>query len=92
MGLLGALIVRPAVANQAYEHANTAFDHEYLFLLTEMDPLIHQQVGLQVAAGQPGQPVNVDVDTSVYKPVNWFINGRNAPDTHARGKHPLLPT
>ena len=41
MGLLGALIVRPAVANQAYGHANTRFDHEYLFLLTEMDARIH---------------------------------------------------
>ena len=92
MGLLGALIVRPAVANQAYGHADTRFDHEYLFLLTEMDPLIHQQVGLQVAAGQPGQPVNVDVDTSVYKPVNWFINGRNAPDTLLAANTPLLPT
>lgn len=87
MGLLGALIVRPATANQAYEHANTAFDHEYLFLLTEMDPLIHEQVALQVASGQP-----VNVDTSVYNPVNWFINGRTAPDTLLAANTPLLPT
>ena len=57
-----------------------------------MDPLIHQQVWQQVAAGLPGQPVNVDVDTSVYKPVNWFINGRNAPDTMLEANTPLLPT
>src|SRR4030065_233474 len=54
MGLLGTLIVRPSAADplhQAYGHAATRFDHEYLFLLTEMDPAIHDQVAMQVAAG-----------------------------------------
>ena len=42
MGLVGALIVRPADAppgeNWAYNHADSQYDYEYLFLLTEMDP------------------------------------------------------
>lgn len=90
MGLLGTLIVRPAVADplhQAYGHIATRFDHEYLFLLTEMDPAIHDQVALQVAAGGP-----INVDTSNYHPVLWFINGRNAPDTMLDANVPWLPT
>jgi manganese oxidase len=91
MGLQGALIVRPSGAadplHQAYAHPGTAFTREYLFLLTELDPLIHQQVAAQVAAGQP-----VNVDTSDYKPVLWFINGRSAPDTMLDAGVPWLPT
>jgi FtsP/CotA-like multicopper oxidase with cupredoxin domain len=72
MGLVGALIVRPAAGgSRAYGHAATAYDREYLLLLTEMDPAIHDQV----AGGDLG------ARTSGYFPVNWFINGRNAPDT-----------
>jgi FtsP/CotA-like multicopper oxidase with cupredoxin domain len=70
LGLVGALIVYPAMHHQAYADTSTAYDHEYLFLLTEMD------LRYNIAAEQ-GLPV----DTSDYKPVYWFINGRNAPDT-----------
>jgi FtsP/CotA-like multicopper oxidase with cupredoxin domain len=79
--------VRPAVANQAYGHADTKYDHEYLFLLTEMDERIHDEVELLVAYGQP-----IDVDTSAYTPEYWFINGRNAPDTMLEPNTPWLPT
>ena len=83
MGLVGALIVRPAGApDQAYAHPDTRFDQEYLFLLTEMDPEIHYQV----EAGLYDQ-----VDTNSYTPVLWFINGRNAPDTLAPANHPTMP-
>lgn len=77
MGLVGAIIVRPQVANpllRAYAHPDTAFDHEYLFLLTEMDPRIHELV----EAGRMNEAYNSD-NQSVF----WFINGRNAPDTLA---------
>lgn len=87
MGLLGALVVRPAVANQAYAHPDTRFDHEYLFLLTEMDERIHDEVELLVAYEQP-----IDVDTRAYAPEYWFINGRNAPDTMLDSSTPWLPT
>jgi FtsP/CotA-like multicopper oxidase with cupredoxin domain len=90
MGLVGALIVRPSAADplhQAYGHAATNFDHEYLFLLTEMDPAIHDQVAAKVAAGGA-----LNVDTSAYHPVLWFMNGRNAPDTMLGANVPWLPT
>ncbi len=82
MGLVGALIVRPATPGQAYSHPATAFDHEYLFLLTEMDPRIHEQV----EQGRMEQ-----VDTTDYRPVYWFINGRASPDTMAPAGAPWLP-
>ncbi len=82
MGLLGAIIVRPAAANQAYNHPDTAFDQEYLFLLTEMDPMVHYYASLEL----------YDViDNSEHKAVLWFINGRNGPDTMADAYAPWLP-
>lgn len=90
MGLVGALIVRPVATDplhQAYGHTGARFDHEYLFLLTEMDPVVHTQVEAQVAAGAA-----INVDTSTYHPVLWFMNGRNAPDTMLAAGVPWLPT
>lgn len=75
MGLVGALIVRPNIGDplhQAYEHPSSAFDREYLFLLTEMDPMIHRLVDF----GMMGL-----IDFANYHPTLWFLNGRNAPDT-----------
>lgn len=73
MGLVGALIVRPyAGPGHAYNHARTAFDVEYLFLLTEMDPVLHDLV----EAGDDAAIAAWD-----RWPVYWFINGRAAPDT-----------
>ena len=50
MGLLGAIIVRPQGVpvgqKWAYEHADSAYDYEYLFLLTEMDSTIHEKAQL----------------------------------------------
>lgn len=89
MGLVGALIVRPVdglgapIENQAYGHSGTAFDIEYLFLLTEMDPKFHQQIETGGLA---------EVDTTTFFPVVWFINGRCAPDTMADPFVPWLPT
>ncbi len=84
MGLFGALIVRPlAGAGQAYNTADTSFDREVLFLLSEMDPTIHQLVELGLRA---------NIDNTTYKPVYWFINGRAAPDTMLPPGVPWLPT
>jgi FtsP/CotA-like multicopper oxidase with cupredoxin domain len=86
MGLMGALIVRPSGAyalSQAYGHGDSAFDYEYLFLLSEMDPKIHERVAL---AGSD------QVDTSDYLAVLWFINGRNGPDTLSGPNLPWMPT
>lgn len=80
MGLVGALIVRSATANQAYNHPGTAFDQEFLLVLTEMDPRIHEAVEAGTA-----------VDNTAYHPVLWFLNGRNAPDTMLDSGVPWLP-
>jgi FtsP/CotA-like multicopper oxidase with cupredoxin domain len=87
MGLVGAIIVRPYMgANHAYNHADSLFDQEYLFLLTEMDPRIHQAIEFQGM-------VAVDPDwLSDYFPGWWFINGRNAPDTMLMADVEWLPT
>jgi len=83
LGLVGALIVRPSGApKQAYNHPDTAFDYEYLFLLSEMDPAIHYQVD---------RGLYETIDMTVYHPVLWFINGRNGPDTLAPANNPIMP-
>jgi FtsP/CotA-like multicopper oxidase with cupredoxin domain len=83
MGLAGAIIVRPAMgANYAYNHANTHFDREFLYLITEMDPNIHRKVEY----GQWNQ-----IDMTRYFPTNWFINGRNFPDLMSDPGVPWLP-
>ena len=83
MGLVGALIVRPANPMQAYNSTNTAFDHEFLFLLTEMDETIHDLVE---------QGRMAEVDTTKWFPVYWFMNGRTAPDTMLPAFASWLPT
>jgi len=82
MGLVGALIVRPAAAKQAYDHAATAYDREYLLVITEMDPYVHDQVAMG----------NLNPDTSDYFPVQWYINGRNGMDTLYGDSIPWMPT
>jgi FtsP/CotA-like multicopper oxidase with cupredoxin domain len=81
MGLVGALIVRPTTgADHAYNHPDTGFDREYLFLLSEMDTRIHQLV-------EQGKAF----DSNGFFPVYWFINGRCAPDTMVPDFVPWLP-
>jgi FtsP/CotA-like multicopper oxidase with cupredoxin domain len=83
MGLVGAIVVRPsgftASAPTAYGAGTaTAYDQEYLYLVTEADPLIHNQV----AAGCTTAPCNLSaVDMTSRHVVDWFVNGRNFPDT-----------
>ena len=87
MGLLGVIVVRPTgfnpAAPQAYGHADSAYDRETLFLLTEMDPAIHQLVEFGLTA---------QVDTSTFKTYYWFINGRTGPDTMLGNNLAYLPT
>ena len=76
MGMVGTIIVRPLMdigldEGFAYNHESTAFDHEYLFLLSSMDPFIHQQAE---------QGLFDEIDLTARWPVYWFINGRAAPD------------
>jgi len=95
MGLVGALIVRSSMASHAdgrpytdqihyaYNHAGTAYHHEYLYLLTEIDIKIHDMV----EAGQIAQ-----VDMTDWFPVHWFVNGRAFPDLLQPPGVPWFPT
>lgn len=84
MGLLGALIVRPLMGpNFAYNHADSRFDRETLFLLTEIDPGVHAKVD----AGRTNAISNA-ARTAKY----WFINGRMAPDDMQPAFVDWLPT
>ncbi len=72
------------LAPAAYDHPATCYDREYLFQFSEMDPNIHHQAQLQVAAagnctaGAAGCSLNVP--TEPYHPAYFMINGRSMPD------------
>jgi hypothetical protein len=90
MGLVGALIVRPLLgAKYAYNDPATAFDREYLYVLSEMDPLIHvkvQQWKLNEIQGKLNE-----IDNSEAYPVAWFMNGRAGMDTVVANNDPIFP-
>jgi FtsP/CotA-like multicopper oxidase with cupredoxin domain len=83
MGLYGALVVRPAgSAGQANTRGDSAFDlgHEYLYLLSEIDPNLHLAV-------ERKQAYDVTKTTARY----FLINGRSMPDTIAANYAAWLP-
>lgn len=83
MGLVGALVVRPAMgANFAYNRADTEFKpgNEYLLMLGEIDPLLHKAVEM-----------GETFDLSNYKARYFTINGRTFPDTLAPNGASWLP-
>jgi len=91
MGLYGAIIVRPAVtaagcAHSAYQHAQTCYDREYLFLLSEIDMQVHQ-----AAEDQRSGSELIDVGTGEFNSVYWLLNGRAGPDTMAEAGTATLP-
>lgn len=110
MGLVGAIIVRPTgfvhaddeatapdPGNQiAYNDSRTAYDHEYLYVLTEVDMEVHDMVlgiGQAWAATGGGIPALFDwLAGHEYKPVYWFVNGRGAFDTLVADGAPWLPS
>ncbi len=87
MGLYGALVVRPAGhPDWAYNNHGTAFGAflpttEFVMLLSEIDPALHQAVEF-------GQPY----DVTALHPRYWMINGRSFPDTVAPNNAAWLPS
>lgn len=84
MGLYGALVVRPAGhPDRVNDRPDSAFStsHEYVFLLSEVDPDLH----LAVERQQP-------IDWSVFKARYYMINGRSMPDTLAPNNASWLPS
>ena len=75
---------------KAYTTADTAFDHEFLILLSDMDPNIHTAVERQMLANS--SPSNFPaVDTTQRNANYWFINGRAAPDDMMMAGSKALP-
>ena len=91
MGIVGAIIVRPTgfnpLAPTAYGHPDTAYDREYLFLLSDMDPVIHSTVEFSGL----GALATHDYFSTRF-PNYWFINGRTGPDTMLPANDPLFPS
>ena len=87
MGLYGVLIVRPATPGLAYDHPETAFDREYMFLLSEIDMQVHQAVEQQASGAGP-----IEIGTGEFNSNYWLLNGRAAPDTMAAAGDALLPS
>ncbi|MGQ9554921.1 MAG: multicopper oxidase domain-containing protein [Anaerolineae bacterium] len=84
MGLFGMLVVRPIMgANYAYNDPGSKFnpEAEYMVLLSEIDPLLHQAVA-------QGQPYNMNS----YHPRYFMLNGRSFPDTIAANGANYLPS
>lgn len=94
MGLQGAIIVRPTgfnpavaasastVGRRAFTDITTAYDREYLMMLSEIDVEQHKAIG---------RGETFTVDHADRKPVSWFENGRTMPDTMADAGSTLLP-
>lgn len=83
MGLYGALVVRPpGHHDQENDRADSAFDpgHEYVYLLSEVDPDLHLAVERRRA-----------FDFSKYRARYFMINGRSMPDTLAPNRADWLP-
>jgi hypothetical protein len=69
MGLYGALVVRPATADQAYDDAATAYDDEAVLVLSDLDPALNNSA----------DPAAFDMRN--YAPKYFLINGKVYPDT-----------
>ena len=84
MGLMGVLIVRPADGSQTVYGAGTGtdYDHEYLYLLSDLDPNIHAQMEL----GHRTHFTNHERYATI-----WFVNGRVYPDLLQGDFNPLFP-
>lgn len=98
MGLVGTIIVRPRNYNpdnpatwRAYGDGSTAYDREYLFVVTDADPTIHQQVAFVTGTLAQRQAAIAAIDTTKRRAVDWFFNGRNFPDTVTDAQVPWLP-
>jgi FtsP/CotA-like multicopper oxidase with cupredoxin domain len=69
MGLYGALIVRSATANQAYDDPASAYDGEAILVLSAVDPAFN------------ADPDNFDMKN--YVATYWLINGEAYPQADA---------
>jgi len=74
MGLYGALVVQPITPNQAYADVDTAFDQQELLVLSEIDPVFHNDPNAFAL--------------HEYAPRYWLINGQAFSDVPEIGVVP----
>jgi len=82
------------LAKAAYNHAATCYDREYLFQFSEIDPAIHRQAEEQKGVPCTNNGGCMVVETEVYKPAYYMINGRSMPDNmdpHYAVQYPRQP-
>ncbi len=70
----------------AYGHQSSAYDREFLYLASEMDPKFQRWMEFEP------DKINNPFDFSTWKANYWFINGRNAPDTMGMANAMNLPS
>ena len=68
------------LAKAAYNHSAACYDREYLFQLSEIDPLIHRQAEEQAGLACAQASGCMNVATEPYHAVYFMINGRSMPD------------
>ena len=70
------------LAKNAYDHASTCYDREYLAQLSEMDVKVHTQAADQVVANAActSETGCLDIITEPYIPSYYMINARSFPD------------
>ncbi|MBE2238985.1 MAG: multicopper oxidase domain-containing protein [Caldilineaceae bacterium] len=82
MGLHGALIVRPATPNQAYNNASTGYNVEAVLVLSEIDPALN-------TSAAPAS-FNMSNFATRYELINGVAYPATAPITVAAGDRVLL--
>ncbi|HZR43487.1 MAG TPA: multicopper oxidase domain-containing protein [Ktedonobacteraceae bacterium] len=75
MGMYGALVIRPNAQPKLAYPGTSAFDKEYIFVLSDMDSGRHQQDYNNIYQG------GEDVNWTQYQANYFLINGKAWPDT-----------
>lgn len=112
MGMVGMLIVRPKLTSAScpnapagvqvayvYDDCSTAYspNHEFMHLLTEVDPHMHHAIELATCTNVVTTPAcvpaaNPSYDMTSYKPRYFMINGRSFPDDLTPNFSTSVPT
>ena len=107
MGLSGAVVVVPSIANQtstackaagayslasaAYTQKDSCYDREYLFQFTELSSNIHEEVQAQVTVCPNGPCPQIAAKMEPYRPNYFMVNGRSMPDNMDTAYAPAYP-
>ena len=83
-----ATCTKPVIAQggKAYNHDDSCYDREYLYLLSEIDIHIHQ-----AAEAQASGPGPIVLPAGAYHSEYWLMNGRAGPDSMAADGTDILP-